>query len=83
MAAETPILSVVKWGARAFYGFDRELVKFWKMHGITLYEDGNQSHYEEAQKLFESGPVWPEEGSVVEADGYIIVNFGNSSAVQE
>lgn len=82
-AAETPLLSVVKWGARAFYGFDRELVKFWKMHGITLYEDGNQSHYEEAQKLFESGPVWPEEGSVVEADGYIIVNFGNSSAVQE
>ena len=82
-AAETPLLSVVKWGARAFYGFGRELVKFWKMHGITLYEDGNQSHYEEAQKLFESGPVWPEEGSVVEADGYIIVNFGNSSAVQE
>lgn len=82
-AAETPLLSVVKWGARAFYGFDRELVKFWKMHGITLYEDGNQSHYEEAQKLFESGPVWPEEGSVVEAEGYIIVNFGNSSAVQE
>lgn len=78
VAAETPLLSVVKWGARAFYGFDRELVKFWKMHGITLYEDGNQSHYEEAQKLFESGPVWPEEGSVVEADGYIIVNFGNS-----
>lgn len=82
-AAETPLLSVVKWGARAFYGFDRELVKFWKMHGITLYEDGNQSHYEEAQKLFESGPVWPEEGSVVEADGYIIVNFGSSSVVQE
>lgn len=74
--AETPRLSFVKWGATAFYGFDRELIKFWKMHGFTLVEDGNLSHYEEAELLFEDGPAWPRKGSVVEQEDHIIVNFG-------
>lgn len=74
--AETPRLSVINWGATAFFGYDREAVKFWKMHGITLYEDGNQEHYVEAAELMKDGPVWPQEGSVVELEDYIIVNFG-------
>lgn len=74
--AETPRLSFIKWGATAFYGFDREIIKFWKMHGFTFSEDGNLQHYEEARQLMKDGPVWPAEGSIVEQEGYIIVNFG-------
>lgn len=75
--AETPRLSVVDWGATAFFGYDRELVKFWKMHGFSFAEDGNQAHYKEARELMKDGPVWPEKGSVMETEQYIIVNFGN------
>lgn len=77
-AAETPQLSMIKWGATAFYGFDRELIAFWKMHGFTFTEDGNLSHYEEAKTLMENGPVWPQKGAIVQMDDYIIVNFGYS-----
>lgn len=81
-AAETPLLSTINWGATAFYGFDRELIKFWKMHGFTFVEDGNLAHYEEAKRLMQDAPVWPQAGSVVETDEYIIVNFGNYSEMQ-
>ena len=74
--AETPQLSFIKWGAAAFYGFDREIIKFWKMHGFEFTEDGNLAHYEEAGELFKDGPVWPAKGSIAERDDYIIVNFG-------
>lgn len=76
-AAETPRLSFPDWGATAFYQFDRELIKFWNMHGFSFQEDGNLGHYEEARELMKNGPVWPQEGSVVEKEEYIIVNFGN------
>lgn len=75
-AAETPQLSMIKWGATAFYGFDRELIAFWKMHGFTFTEDGNIDHYYEAKALMENGPVWPQQGSIVQMEDYIIVNFG-------
>lgn len=74
--AETPQLSFIKWGATAFYGFDREIIKFWKMHGFSFSEDGNLQHYAEAGELMKDGPVWPAEGSIVELEDYIIVNFG-------
>ncbi len=76
-AAETPQLSFVNWGATAFYQFDRELIKFWKMHGFSFAEDGNLEHYAAAKELMQNGPVWPKEGSVVEMEDHIIVNFGN------
>lgn len=76
--AETPRLSFITWGATAFYDFDRELVKFWKMHGFEFQEDGNLDHYKEARALFQDGPSWPEEGSIVEMGDYIIVNFGHA-----
>ncbi len=76
-AAETPKLSVINWGATAFYGFDRELIKFWKMHGYSFTEDGNQEHYVKAKELMKDGPVWPEDGSIVEMQDHIVVNFGN------
>lgn len=74
--AETPRLSFITWGASAFFDFDRELVKFWNMHGFDFEEDWHLEHYEEARKLFENGPSWPAEGSIVEMEDYIIVNFG-------
>lgn len=74
--AETPRLSFITWGATAFYNFDRELVKFWNMHGFDFEEDWHLEHYEEARKLFENGPSWPAEGSIVEMEDHIIVNFG-------
>lgn len=75
--AETPQLSFITWGATAFYGFDRELIKFWNMHGFSFTEDGNLGHYDHARAVMKNGPVWPEAGSIVETDDNIIVNFGN------
>lgn len=74
--AQTPRLSFITWGNTAFYGYDRELVKFLHMHGFLFAEDSNQAHYEEARELMKDGPVWPEDGSIVELQDYIIVNFG-------
>lgn len=76
-AAESPRLSFINWGAVAFYGFDREVIKFWEMHGFSFVEDGNLGHYEEAKELMKDGPVWPQADSIVEMEDYIIVNFGN------
>lgn len=77
VAAESPLLSFINWGAVAFYGFDRELIKFWEMHGFSFVEDGDIGHYYEAKAMMQNGPVWPEKGSIVETEDYIIVNFGN------
>jgi hypothetical protein len=74
--AETPRLSFLEWGATAFYGFDREIIKLWELLGYRFTEDGNLEHYEEARELMKEGPVWPEKGSVVEKEDHIIVNFG-------
>lgn len=76
-AAETPQLSFIYWGATAFYQTDRELIAFWKMHGFSFTEDGNLEHYEEARKQMREQPAWPQAGSIVEMEDYIIVNFGN------
>ena len=81
IAAETPELSVINWGATAFYGFDRELIRFWEMHGFSFVEDGNLEHYRQAGEMMQDGPVWPEKGSVVETEEYIIVNFGSREQV--
>ncbi len=74
--AETPELSFLRWGATAFYGFDRQIIKFWEMHGYTFTEDNNLAHYVEAREEMKDGPVFPKEGSVVEKEDYIIVNLG-------
>ena len=74
--AETPRLSLISWGATAFYGYDRELIKFWKMHGYAFNEDSDQEHYVAAREMMKDGPVWPQEGSIVEMEDHIIVNFG-------
>lgn len=75
--AETPQLSFINWGATAFHHFDRELITFWEMHGFSFAEDGNLEHIDAAKELMKDGPVWPKEGSIVEMEDHIIVNFGN------
>ncbi len=76
-AAETPQLSLIDWASYAFIGTDREMIKFWRMNGFTFQEDGNVEHYLYARELMREAPAWPKEGSIVEMDDYIIVNFGN------
>lgn len=75
--AETPQLSFINWGTTAFHYFDRELIKFWEMHGFSFAEDGNLEHIANAKEMMKDGPAWPKEGSIVEMEDYIIVNFGN------
>lgn len=76
-AAETPQLSMLGWASQAFFGTDRELVKFWRMLGFEFAEDGNAEHYLYAKELMREAPAWPKEGSIVELEDYIIVNFGD------
>lgn len=74
--AETPMLSFLEWGMTAFYGFDRQIIRFWEMQGYDFTEDNDLSHYAEAGEEMRDGPAFPEEGSVVEKEKYIIVNLG-------
>lgn len=77
--AETPLLSVIKWGSTAFYAHDIELIKFWENRGFTLVADRDLSHYEYGNRLVEEGmPSWPEEGSIVQMEGYILINLDNA-----
>ncbi|MBR1855125.1 MAG: glucosyltransferase domain-containing protein [Lachnospiraceae bacterium] len=75
--AESPQLSFVNWANKAYYGFDRELIKFWKMHGFSFIEDGELTHYRQAEEQMKDAPVWPERGSIVEMEDHIVVNLGN------
>lgn len=74
--AETPLLSFPEWGMTAFYGFDRQIVTFWEMQGYDFTEDNDLSHYAQAREEMQDGPAFPEKGSVVEKETYIIVNLG-------
>lgn len=77
--AETPLLSVIKWGSTAFYGTDIELIKFWENRGFSFTVDGTIEHYAYGEELLEKGmPAWPEEGSIIQMDGYILVNLQNN-----
>lgn len=77
--AETPLLSVVKWGSTAFYGHDIELIKFWENRGFSFVADRDITHYEYGNQLVEEGmPSWPEDGSIVQMDGYILINLDNA-----
>ncbi|MCI9676749.1 MAG: hypothetical protein HFH06_13515 [Lachnospiraceae bacterium] len=75
--AETPQLSFINWANKAYYGFDRELIRFWEMHGFSFQEDNDTQHYKAAEELMRDAPVWPAKGSILEMEDYIIVNFGN------
>jgi MFS family permease len=75
--AETPLLSVIEWGCYAYGRLDHELGVFCDMHGIPFVADGDIGHYELARQEMKNAPSWPQEGSIVAHEDYIVVNFGN------
>lgn len=77
--AETPLLSVIKWGSVAFYATDIEMVKFWENRGFQFIVDRNPEHYLYGKELLEEGmPSWPEKGSILQMEDCIIVNLDNN-----
>lgn len=77
--AETPLLSVIKWGSVAFYSTDIEMIKFWENRGFRFTVDRDLSHYKHGKELVEAGmPSWPEKGSILQMEDCIIVNLNNN-----
>lgn len=72
--AQTPTLSVIDWGRYAF-GSDRELVRFFEMHGYDIQPLSDISLYADAEEYSLNLPGFPEEGAIVDMGDYIIVHF--------
>jgi hypothetical protein len=72
--AQLPSLSVVDWGISAF-GTDRELIRFFAMHGYELRAMEDVSAYAEAETSSRGLPSFPEQGSIVDMGAYTIVHF--------
>ena len=75
--AETPFLSVLKWGIDAFDYTNIELFKFWEMHGHSFVMEKDLEKYHEAQQYSDTMPAWPKDGFIQEAEKYIVVKLGN------
>ncbi len=73
--AQTPALSVLDWGRYAF-GDDKEMARFYEIHGQKLVPETDLSKYGEATAYAaEHMTHFPEEGSIVDMGEYIIVNY--------
>lgn len=76
---ETNGRSFIKWSESAFLTNDNkpntELLKFFSYCGYSDIKQGTLKQYNEAKKLSESMPEWPQKGSVKDNGEYIIVNF--------
>lgn len=68
-------LPLIRWGFDAFDGTNRELVRFLKMHGYTINTVTDLEVLKAARSTADSMPKWPQEGSIVLQDGYVLVNF--------
>ncbi|MCM1303356.1 MAG: glucosyltransferase domain-containing protein [Lachnospiraceae bacterium] len=73
--AETPINSALRWGVTAFDGTGVQLGNFMEMLGHRFEIETDLLKIEEAQKLAEEMPGFPETGYIREYEEYIIVNF--------
>ncbi|MCR2046520.1 glucosyltransferase domain-containing protein [Acetatifactor muris] len=67
--------SMIEWGMYAFEYPGREFVNFLRMHGYSLQTVYEEALIQKADIYSENLPNWPEEGSVTEMDGYVIVHF--------
>lgn len=77
--AETPVVSVLQWGATAFDGTSGQLIEFWKMHGYQSFHcESDLNVIEEAEQIREKEnmPGYPDDGYIAEYNNYIIVNLG-------
>ncbi len=63
------------WAVDAFDEPGTELIAFFRMHGYPLAAP-TQAMKEEAQAFGADLPVWPQAGSIVEREDYIIVKLG-------
>lgn len=70
------IYSVFTWGNIAFEVWDKETHEFFAMHGHSFERIMDPEECREIQSRYGDLPAWPKEGSIVETDEYIIVNFG-------
>lgn len=67
--------SMIEWGMYAFDCPGREFVNFLHMHGYSLQTVYDEALIQKANAYSEELPNWPEEGSVTEMDGYVIIHF--------
>ena len=72
-------ISFIKWSTSACLINDNkpntELLKFFSYCGYNDIKQGTLKQYNEAKKLSEAMPEWPQKGSVKDNGEYIIVNF--------
>lgn len=73
--AETPINSVLRWGATAFDDTAVQLGNFMKMLGHDFVIETDLLKIEEAQEITDDMPHFPGEGYIRDCGEYIIVNF--------
>ncbi len=73
--AQTPSLSVIGWGIDAFDN-NAELIKFMAMHGHEFIGVDNKELITQMAITYRDIPSWPMEGSIIETEEYIIINFG-------
>lgn len=67
--------SIIEWGLYAFGYPGLELKHFLEMHGYSLQVETDKTLLEKAKSFAEQMPKWPEEGSIAEMDGYVVVHF--------
>ena len=67
--------SLFDWGVDAFEEPGVELIRFFQYHGFMLKEP-EIFMCEEAKRYGNELTVWPQEGSVMERDAYVIVKLG-------
>ena len=70
--AENPF---ILWALEGFDGTDRELHKFYEMHGRGFKGVYDTAVAEWAKQVGKTMPRWPAEGSVSLRDGYVLVHF--------
>ncbi len=66
---------MIQWGFDAFDGTNREMHNFLKMHGHSFGLVTDEQVIEDAWRIGDTMPSWPEEGSITEQDGYILVHI--------
>lgn len=65
----------ILWALDAFDGTNREMFKFYEMHGYSFTGVTDEAVLEQARQIGDTMPSWPEEGSVSLQDGYVLVHF--------
>lgn len=68
-------LPMIRWGFEVFDGTNRELIRFLEMHGYQVTTISDPEELQRARDMSESLPRWPQTGSIIMRDGYILINL--------